>query len=232
MNTVERRVRAVINPWSTASARWWCHSAARLTLTGHGPRRRALRRDRDVVRPVPADAPAIGMPQAVPIEPLAQEDVASAVALAVRALRVKPGDLGEQFTSDITDELRQMFVVKANGRVVGYGRVIELAADEAGPGTPAGCYLSGVLVDPVWRGRGIATALTRARLRWAFARTDIVFYVAGADNPASLHLHAALGFQEVKRFDSDRCAARVDVLSQLVRSTVIYGPGPLEAQPH
>ena len=140
---------------------------------------------RDVVRPMPADAPAIGMPQAVRIEPLAQEDVASAVALAVRVLRVKPGDLGEQFASDIADELRQMFVAKANGRVVGYGRGLKLAADEAGPGTPAVCYLSGVLVDPVWRGRGIAMGLTRARLRWAFARTGTVFYVAGADNAAS-----------------------------------------------
>src|SRR6266566_4442292 len=85
------------------------------------------------------------------------------------------------------------FVAKANGQVVAYGRVIEQAADEAGPGTPAGYYLSGVLVEPAWRGWGIATALTRARLRWAFARTGTVFYVTGADNAASLHLHEALG---------------------------------------
>jgi len=43
---------------------------------------------------------------------------------------VKPGDLGDQFASDITDDLRQMFVAKARGQVVAYGRVIELAADE------------------------------------------------------------------------------------------------------
>jgi len=198
----------------------------------HGPRGRVLRRGRDVVRPTPADAPADGVPQAVRIESLTQADVASAVELAVRVLRVKPGDRGGQFASDITDELRQMFVAKASGQVVGYGRVIELAADEAGPGTPAGCYLSGVLVDPAWRGRGIATALTRARLRWAFDHTDTVSYVAGAGNAASLRLHAAVGFQEVKRFESDRSAVGVDVLSQLVRSTDTYGPRPLEAQPY
>jgi ribosomal protein S18 acetylase RimI-like enzyme len=158
------------------------------------------------------------MAPAMQIEPLTEADVASAVELAVRVLRVKPGDRGEQFASDITDELRQMFVAKASGQVVAYGRVIELAADEAGPGTPAGCYLSGVLVDPPWRRRGIATELTLARLRWAFARTGTVFYVTGADNIGSLHLHAALGFQEIKRFRSERSAAGEDVLSQLART--------------
>jgi aminoglycoside 6'-N-acetyltransferase I len=153
------------------------------------------------------------------IESLKIGDVASAVELVTRVLRVHPGDRGEQFASDITDGSRQMFVAKANGQVIAYGRVAEMAADEAAsPGTPAGWYLSGVLVEPAWRGRGIATALTRARLRWVFARTDEVFYVAGADNIASLHLHAALGFQELKRFRNDRAAAGLDVLSRLARA--------------
>jgi ribosomal protein S18 acetylase RimI-like enzyme len=134
---------------------------------------------------------------------------------------VKPGDRGEQFAADITGERRQMFVAKANGQVVAYGRVMDLAADEAGPGTPAGCYLSGVLVEPAWRGRGIATALTQARLRWALARTGTVFYVTAADNAASLHLHAALGFHEINRFTSERSAAGVDVLSRLARQAYL-----------
>jgi hypothetical protein len=50
-----------------------------------------------------------------------------------------------------------------------------------------------------------------------------VFYVTGADNAASLHLHAALGFQEIKRFESERSAAGVDVLSQLARTAVVTG---------
>jgi ribosomal protein S18 acetylase RimI-like enzyme len=152
------------------------------------------------------------------IEPLTMADIASAVEFVLRVLGVKPGDRGEQFAADITDEKRQMFAAKADGEVVGYGRVLELAADEAGQGTPAGYYLSGVVVDPRWRGRGIATALTRARLQWAFARTGSVFYVTGADNAASLHLHAALGFREIRRFESERSAAGVDVLSQLTRT--------------
>jgi ribosomal protein S18 acetylase RimI-like enzyme len=154
----------------------------------------------------------------VQIEWLTMGDVGSAVELAVRVLRVKPGDRGEQFASDIIGDSRQMFVAKASGQVIGYGRVAELAADQAAPGTPAGCYLSGVLVEPAWRRRGIATALTRARLRWVFARADEAFYVTGADNTASLHLHAALGFQEIERIRSDRSAAGLDVLSRLAKA--------------
>jgi hypothetical protein len=45
---VERRLRAVVNPVSTAATGWWCHSALRHRLTGHGPttrQRRLLRHD-------------------------------------------------------------------------------------------------------------------------------------------------------------------------------------------
>ena len=167
----------------------------------------------------------------VRVEPLTKADVAAAAGLAVRVLRVKPGDRAEQFAADITGERRQMFVAKADGRVVAYGRVLDLAAAEAAPGTPAGYYLSGVLVDPMWRGRGIATALTRARLRWAFARTGTVFYVTGVDNTPSLRLHAALGFREVTRFESERSAAGVDVLSQLARTAYRDDPAVADALP-
>jgi GNAT superfamily N-acetyltransferase len=96
--------------------------------------------------------------------------------------------------------------------------VVKLAADEAARGARAGFYLSGVLVDPVWRRRGIGAALTRARLDWVFAPADEVFYVTGADNLASLRLHAVLGFHEMKRLVSERSAAGVDVLSRFTRA--------------
>jgi predicted N-acetyltransferase YhbS len=42
-----------------------------------------------------------------------------------------------------------------------------------------------VLVDPVWRRRGIGAALTRAGLDWVFVPADEVFYVTGENNLAS-----------------------------------------------
>ena len=80
---------------------------------------------------------------AVRIKPLTKAEVVPAVELAVRVLGVKPGDRGEQFAADISGDRRQMFVATVNTQVVAYGRVIELAAGEAGAGTPAGYYLGG-----------------------------------------------------------------------------------------
>jgi hypothetical protein len=49
MNRIWRRVSAAVNPVSTAATRWWCLSAARRMLIGHGPtaeQRRIIRRTR------------------------------------------------------------------------------------------------------------------------------------------------------------------------------------------
>jgi hypothetical protein len=53
-----RRVRAAVNPISTAATRWWCHSAVRHRLTGYGPTARQPRLARyRVRRNGPADGP-------------------------------------------------------------------------------------------------------------------------------------------------------------------------------
>jgi hypothetical protein len=49
MNRIRRSVNAAFNPVSTAATRWWCHSALRHTLTGHGP----TARQRRLIRHVP-----------------------------------------------------------------------------------------------------------------------------------------------------------------------------------
>lgn len=43
MSQIGRRVRAAVNPASTAATRWWCHSALRHMLTGYGPTARQRR---------------------------------------------------------------------------------------------------------------------------------------------------------------------------------------------
>jgi hypothetical protein len=53
MNAIERRLRAAVNPVSTAITGWWCQSAVRHLLAGHGPsarQRRLIRIRRQAAR--------------------------------------------------------------------------------------------------------------------------------------------------------------------------------------
>jgi hypothetical protein len=58
MNGFERHLRAAVNPVSTAVTRWWCHSAWRHRLTGHGPAARPRRRRREDMIRAAGSAPA------------------------------------------------------------------------------------------------------------------------------------------------------------------------------
>ena len=64
---------------------------------------------------------------------------------------------------------------------------------------PAGHYLGGVTVDPSWRRRGVALALTEARMQWIARRADEAFYVVNPGNLASIDLHRRWPFEEVLR---------------------------------
>jgi hypothetical protein len=58
MSRIGRRVRAAVNPVSTAATRWWCYSALRRALTGHGPTARQRRLIRRGMIQSPARAPS------------------------------------------------------------------------------------------------------------------------------------------------------------------------------
>lgn len=81
--------------------------------------------------------------------------------------------------------------------VAGWGKTscLETPADLA----PAGQYLGGVTVEPRWRRRGVAVALTEARLRWIAERADEAYFVVNATNLASIDLHRRWGFVEIAR---------------------------------
>ncbi len=97
---------------------------------------------------------------------------------------------------------RLLLVAELGGAAVaGFARATR---HEPGPDAPAnsappGWYLSGVIVDPAHRRRGIAAALTRRRLGWIAERAGEAFYFANARNLVSIDLHAKSGFVEVTR---------------------------------
>jgi ribosomal protein S18 acetylase RimI-like enzyme len=85
--------------------------------------------------------------------------------------------------------------------ILGFGRVVQFQppAEGARHLAPAGYYLAGVIVDPVSRRRGVARALTAARLEWIRVRAAEVWYFANGRNAVSIALHSAFGFEEVTR---------------------------------
>lgn len=96
------------------------------------------------------------------------------------------------------DERQRLFVAEHDGAVVGYAWVSWLTpVADGGRRAPDGWYLSGIVVLPALRRRGIGRRLTQARIAWALERTDHVYYVVSASHRASRTLHAELGFSEI-----------------------------------
>ncbi|MCC9309743.1 GNAT family N-acetyltransferase [Kitasatospora sp. RB6PN24] len=89
-------------------------------------------------------------------------------------------------------------VARVDGEITGYANVTFLP-EHPGDGAPDGYYLSGVTVSPRWRRQGVGRALTRWRMAWVWARDPSVWCFVSARNRASLDLHTALGFVEVRR---------------------------------
>ncbi len=104
---------------------------------------------------------------------------------------------------------KTLWVAEVENQVIGFGRASlqDRPSDAAPNHPPAGWFLTGVVVSPEWRRRGIGRKLTLARLRYLAAEnvSDVYFMVA-AVNQASLDLHEAMGFQ---RLTDDVCAPGV-----------------------
>ena len=137
-------------------------------------------------------------PLQVRVRAATESDAGSLEAVQVRAGRPARG---ETLRHGIRDSGRYVVVAELDGEngseVAGWAQTYHHAA--AADPAPRGHYLSGVTVEPAWRRRGVATALTDARIAWVAARADEVFYVVNAGNRASIDLHIRWGFREVGR---------------------------------
>lgn len=93
-----------------------------------------------------------------------------------------------------------IFVADHAGEVVGYARLSwQTPSACGGRNAPDGHYLSGMIVDPRFRRRGIGRELTRVRCAWARRHGQRAYFVVNAANRASMDLHRELGFREVTR---------------------------------
>jgi len=108
----------------------------------------------------------------------------------------------EQFLEESqTTERSLLLVAGLHEGVIGYGKAAYFTppAGSAPNVAPEGWYLTGVVVRPEFRRRGVGKALTTARLAWIAARSAIVYYVANERNRVSIELHRAFGFSERTR---------------------------------
>ncbi len=96
---------------------------------------------------------------------------------------------------------RLTLVAELGSDIVGFGKVRYLSEDHgAGVGdAPEGWYLTGVVVDPRVRRRGVGARLTAERLKWIAERCCKTYYFANARNRVSIELHRSFGFTEVAR---------------------------------
>ncbi|MFY9773825.1 MAG: hypothetical protein WAK28_04555 [Trebonia sp.] len=94
MNDYERRIRELINPWSTKFSHWWCNSSIRSALTNRSVDTADLRRQ----------ASAQAQRAATAMKDMRDSDTAKKAATAVKDLR--DSDTAKKAATAMTD-LRQ-----------------------------------------------------------------------------------------------------------------------------
>ena len=102
---------------------------------------------------------------------------------------------------DGTGRTSLMLVAEVEDDIIGFGKVRHLSGARAddGSATPEGWYLTGVVVDPRFRRRGVGSRLTAVRLQWISGRSRFAYCFSNARNSVSITLHRRFGFVEVAR---------------------------------
>ena len=130
------------------------------------------------------------------------DDVDACVFLALIAAPDSDASIWRtSLLEDLESPDRLLVVAERAEDVIGYGRVLRFVPEPDAPAdiAPSGYYLMGLVVHPDHRRRGVAAALTQARLEWISKHADEAWYFANARNAASIALHAPFGFEEVTR---------------------------------
>jgi ribosomal protein S18 acetylase RimI-like enzyme len=128
-------------------------------------------------------------------------DVDACVALLMAVRGGQQSEWLPMFERTLAADDKILFVAEVGDEIVGYARAVTYVSGADAPPdvVPDGIYLMGLVVAEGWRRRGVAEQLTTTRMQWGWARADVVWYFASAENRASLDLHGRLGFREVTR---------------------------------
>lgn len=93
---------------------------------------------------------------------------------------IDPGEAIVQVRSWAADDGREVLVAEREGHIMGCASAALLDPPAHGWPGPTGWYLTGVVVEPASRRRGVGRALTAARLGRLAATTDTVWYFTNA----------------------------------------------------
>ncbi|RAN74228.1 GNAT family N-acetyltransferase [Bacillus sp. SRB_336] len=162
----------------------------------------------------PGDGGAV--PVSVTVRPASDLDIPGILDVNNRAGRSANSPASGALA--ISDPGRQVVVATVAGRTAGWAKTHYW--DHADGAAPAGQYLGGVTVVPDVGRRGVATALTDARLDWIWKRCATAWYVVNADNLSSIALHRGWGFAEVaegRSFHSTQFTGGVGLLMRADR---------------
>jgi aminoglycoside 6'-N-acetyltransferase I len=99
----------------------------------------------------------------------------------------------------LPDERRQVLVAEYNQEVHGYASTTFVDVNDGDDLGVSGWYLSGIVVAPSARRRGLGMQLTSARLDRIAQASGSAWYFVNANNQASIALHARFGFVEHAR---------------------------------
>ena len=154
--------------------------------------------------PEKGGAPPLGAADGLVIRPAERADLSQLAAIAAQREREPAADWLATFQRLLaaTADGQSLLLVAALGETTaGYGKTAHFTppADSPSNVAPAGFYLTGLIVDPAYRRRGLGLALTRARLDWIGERSPRAYYFANERNRVSIDLHQALGFVELTR---------------------------------
>ncbi|MDQ0276220.1 ribosomal protein S18 acetylase RimI-like enzyme [Arthrobacter silviterrae] len=155
-------------------------------------------------------------PLRVTVRPASDADIPGILNINNQAGR--PANTADSLAFAISDPGRLVVVATMAGEMSGWAKTHHWGYPDGE--APAGHYLGGVTVLPEVRRRGVAAALTDARLDWIWQRSETAWYVVNADNLASIALHRRWGFAEAARapsFHTAQFSGGVGLLMRAVR---------------